>query len=69
MMPNGEATLNNHDRQEDEGNAIAGAETGPFGRVKSKLFVVQINHAADIWNNLFNRCCRGGEFPPGFTLR
>lgn len=46
MMPNGEANLNNHDLQEDEGNA--GAETGPFGRIKSKLFGVQINHAADI---------------------
>lgn len=29
MLPNGEATLNNH--QEDEGNANEGAETDQFG--------------------------------------
>lgn len=48
MLPNGEANLSNHNQQEDEGNANAGAETGQFSRIQSKLFGVQINHAADI---------------------
>lgn len=48
MLPNGEANLSNHNHQEDEGNANAGTETGQFSRIQSKLFGVQINHAADI---------------------
>lgn len=48
MLPNGEANLNNHNDQEDEGNADADAETGQFSRIQSKFFAVQISHAADI---------------------